>query len=896
MTDLDAALWLLWAKTDREHKESGRYHPLLCHMIDVAAVTQALWDLSFTDGLRKQFASALGLTFDETRRTLAFWAALHDLGKASPGFQRQHDPSKARLQDAGWVFPRIVGRESSRHGVITAYTLPAILEEAGAMPKRMARAVSCVVGGHHGSWPTPREVQKLTQDTIGDGQWVSSRLQIVSVLRELFQPAMVVFQRTDRQMNALFTLASGLTSVADWIGSMEDFFAFHESEIGLREYHQEAYGRAEHALRALHWVGWRPPACTATFHDLFSFEPRSMQQNVVELAPNLTQPSLVIIEAPTGSGKTEAALYLADHWAQTLQQRGLYVAMPTMATSNQMYARVKTLLQRRYPGLAIKPLLLHSQARWQDDYQAHRLYANADEAASASERVSDMSWFLARKRSLLAPLGVGTVDQSLLSVLQTRHFFVRLFGLAHKTIVFDEVHAYDTYMTTLFERLLGWLRAVDASVILLSATLPAEVKRRLLEAYRGAPAPDLALTDYPAITWASGERVGMESLPQGESRTVGIEWQDRDPAAIAVRLNAELVEGGYAAVICNTVRRAQEVYEAIAAAAPDDTRIILFHAQFPIAWRQVIESRVLRRCGKEDRTGERPLGKAIVVATQVIEQSLDLDFDLIISDMAPLDLLIQRAGRLHRHERPVRPQPLVAPRLLICRPEEQDGAISWGNDGYVYEPYILWRSYLALEGRHALHLPAETRSLIESVYGAEPPDLDTRAPQVAAARAKRDKDECDARDAAEQRLIPASDSDALLSASNAGLEEETPDIHQAFQALTRLGPPSLSGVCLYQTPNGLYLEPDGTGPAIDLDAKPMRRLTRAIARHALSLTHPGVRHALLNDPASAPNGWHEHALLRDHRIIILIDGTGETGKYRVRLDREYGLRITREGE
>ena len=318
--------------------------------------------------------------------------------------------------------------------------------------------------------------------------------------------------------------------------------------------------QARRALEDLGWIGWQPPTVFATFRELFGFDPRPMQQAVVELAEQLQEPSLVIIEAPTGEGKTEAALYLADHWSRVCQQRGLYVAMPTMATSNQMFGRVTTVLGQRYPTELVNVHLVHSQALWRDDMQALRL-DTADERQGGT--VAAMAWFLPRKRTLLAPFGVGTVDQALLSVLQARHFFVRLFGLSHKTVIFDEVHAYDTYMSTIFQRLLGWLRAVGTSVVILSATLPAQTRRELLQAYTGDPDAPYPQVSYPAISWAAKGRVRVLPLETPAQRTVTLEWAKREVDSMAERLADELREGGCAAVICNTVKRSQEVYSAL---------------------------------------------------------------------------------------------------------------------------------------------------------------------------------------------------------------------------------------------------------------------------------------------------------------------------------------------
>jgi CRISPR-associated endonuclease/helicase Cas3 len=527
-------------------------------------------------------------------------------------------------------------------------------------------------------------------------------------------------------------------------------------------------------------------------------------------------------------------LYLADRWAHGEQQRGLYVAMPTMATSNQMHGRVTTVLRKRYGEGTVAPLLVHGQARWTVTAPLPQVVSDG-ENTGASTRA--MAWFLPRKRSLLAPFGVGTVDQSLMSVLQTRHFFVRLFGLSHKTVIFDEVHAYDTYMSTLFQRLLTWLQAVGTSVVLLSATLPAQTRRELVKAYAGDGA-DVPDAPYPAITWATAGQVGTIPLPATEGRVLSLAWMSRDPAQIVAALTAALREGGCAAVICNTVGRAQEVYRAVRDAelvAAGD--LILFHAHTPFAWRDQIEKEVLSRFGKG---GERP-HKTIVIATQVIEQSLDLDFDVMISDLAPVDLLLQRAGRLHRHARPSRPAPTATPCLLVAVTEGEEFP-EFGNDTYVYEPYVLLRSFLALRGRERLVLPQETSGLIEAVYGDVPlvglsADWDAKLDQARQKMARNDdKDGFEAR----KRLVPSPRDEGLLTGLNADLEEDASAVHAAFQALTRLGEPSVALVCLHTVGAGLHTEPDGAGQPVILERKPDADMTGDLARHTISLTHRGV--------------------------------------------------------
>jgi CRISPR-associated endonuclease/helicase Cas3 len=871
---------LLWAKLSRDKTRS---HPLICHLLDVAEMTQTLWRDALTAGQRARWAVALGLDDEAAGRLLAFWAGLHDLGKASPAFQRQWREAEASLSTAGLPFPKRFVDEFCPHGRITTATLPAMLTAETGLSPRPAARIARAVGGHHGAWPTPAEEQAVKSDERGGAEWDAVRRDLLHVLRDVLQPSTLAdwpLSRADD--NAFLTWFSGLVSVADWLGSMEEHFPYVEAPLEPAQYARRAATQAQDALPSLHWTDWQPPAAPLPFTELFPFQPSDMQKKVIDLAAQLNQPALVLIEAPTGSGKTEAALYLADAWARALQQRGMYVAMPTMATSNQMWERVGEFLRRRYPQSDLSPLLVHSQARWVEPPPEATLQDETEEAIAAA-----LAWFLPRKRSLLAPCAVGTVDQALMSVLQARHFFVRLFGLSEKTVIFDEIHAYDTYMSTLFQRLLGWLRAMSASVVLLSATLPAQTRRDLLEAYAGRPL-NLPPVEYPAITWATSGDAGVVPLPRPEDRRVALRWLSREPEAVVDVLRTTLQEGGCAAVICNTITRVQEIYRALKEAhlVPDDA-LTLFHARYPLARRNEIEKGVLARFGKN---GARP-ERAIVVATQVIEQSLDLDFDVMVSDLAPVDLIVQRAGRLHRHPGRTRPDPVAAPRLYVAVDAEGDAMPDFGRDVYVYTPYLLLRSYLVLRGRDVLTLPGEVAALIEAGYGDEPlPDTPPAlAAALDAARQKmqqtEDKEEYEAR----RRLVGKPSFDELLTETRAGLEEDAPDVHAAFQALTRLGPPTIPLVCLHKTPAGLNTEPDGSGASVDLDRKPDAETTKALARATVGVSHRElVKFLLAQEP---PAAWRTHSLLRDHRVAIFLDGVYTCGDHTLHLSRELGLQV-----
>jgi len=371
-------------------------------------------------------------------------------------------------------------------------------------------------------------------------------------------------------------------------------------------------------LEAIGWTGWSPPDECVRFSSLFPFPlgPAPLQQLVDSLADSIPDPAMVLIEAPTGEGKTEAAFFLADHWNCTSGQRGTYVAMPTQATANAMFTRFQEYLQRRYPHQAVNFHLLHGQASLSADYQQLRKIAQVygqGETRSDTGQIMAQEWFTYRKRGLLGPFAVGTIDQALMAALPVHHGLVRMFGLAYKTVIFDEVHAYDTYTSNLLERLLTWLSELGCSVVMLSATLPANRRHGLIKAYTGCSSDQEP--GYPRITIAAPGMQKSRTFTVRESRTVQIEWVSSDFGVLASDLKKVLENGGCAACVCNTVRRAQEFYNTLREALRDtDIELDLFHARFPFEERDRREKCVQRRFGKD---GERPRA-AVLMATQVM--------------------------------------------------------------------------------------------------------------------------------------------------------------------------------------------------------------------------------------------------------------------------------------
>jgi len=885
---------LVWAKLSRP--DGSLAHPLVCHLIDVANVVRVLWSGSFGVHLKRFIAGSLALDEDTAGQWIAFWAGAHDLGKASPWFQAKCAPARDKLQASGFPFGR-PPRKVPPHSIVTGLVLEHLLTAGGkhfpSLPSTLASGVATALSGHHGVFATANELNNCGPRVRGIGPWEALRRDLLEELAK----ALDLVQREvpharQRPDHAFFLALAGLTSVADWLGSAEKYFPYAEEAVQLDAYFPLSQQRAQEAIADTGWLLRAPTTPFASFRKVFGFTPRPIQTWTENLQVD-DEPALVLIEAPMGEGKTEAALYLADRWGRELGQEGFFVALPTQATSNQMFERVQEFLRTRHPGHTVQLQLLHASAALSDAYRELRLAAIGDGAGrdpSPNEAtVVAEEWFSPKKRGLLSPFGVGTVDQTLLAVLQTRHQFVRLYGLAHKTVIVDEVHAYDVYMSTILERLLAWLRAMGTSVVLLSATLPADRRRALVEAY----APEAASADatpYPRITHVNHGSVHPVSVEARHRTAIDVHWVADQTEAIAMCLSKALADGGCAACILNTVGRAQNLYRALKRQlAAEGVDVDLLHARYPFDDRQTREQRTLDAFG---RGSEGRPHKAVLVATQVIEQSLDVDFDLLVTDLAPLDLVLQRAGRMHRHGGRARPPALRTPNLWIVDPPEGGSSVpDLGVSGYVYSPYILLRSLLVLKEYSAVRVPEDVDALIELVYGDPGPSAPTYAwsAALAEARDELDRESAVAHSKAESGLIRSPDTpDDILQAFCRELDEDDPTVHESLRAMTRMADPGVQVVCLHEAGDRLALDPEGRR-SVDLAPRPDQEAARALLGRSLKISHRGCVGELVAE--EAPSGWQRSALLRHHRALVFRDGMRRLGNCLLRLDPELGLVI-----
>jgi len=887
----------LWAKFTKGNETD--WHSLLWHLLDAAAVTKCLWEECLSASYKNSLANNFNLSLEDMGKLITFWVALHDLGKAGPEFQKKNKTRQKALKSLGFTFPTSRFKVDGFHATATTLILRRILSDCQLnIPRRFRIDLAATLGGHHGEFPDNAILIKSETEKfhVGDDLWQQVQEKIFSLLATFLEiPTIINFPEGNANTNPIFILLVGLTTAADWIASNEEFFPFLNADLPMEEYYSLAIKQAKNALTTLGWFGWKSAGQIASFTDLFpGFTPNQIQQKVIDLCPNLQSPFLAIIEAPTGSGKTEAALYLSDRITQRDQKAGIYIAMPTQATSNQMYTRTANFLAHRYSENKINLHLVHGAAMLSEMNDQFKPTSVWGEDEPDFSNIHAHTWFLPRKKTLLAPFGVGTVDQTFLSVLKSKHFFLRLFGLSHKVLIFDEVHAYDVYMTKIFKTLLHWLHAVGTSVIILSATLPDTTKKELVNAF-GAKETNIAQVKFPRITTVTEN--GTRSYYCGEvpSREIQLKWIDQNPGSIANNLKDQLADGGCAAVICNRINRAQEVFDALNEVYDNvSTEIILFHSRFPYCWRREIENHVISKFGKH--TSQRPY-RSIVVATQVIEQSLDLDFDIMVTDLAPVDLLIQRIGRLHRHDKsespPNRPGKLKQPLLILSAPELStvEKIPDFGADKYIYEPYFLLRTLSTLHERQSVLLPEETDRLIQEVYSLEqiPGMSDSIWDALQNMRSDLLQHQAKSARNADNYLIPSTNISFLGNLKSSFSDDLYSLSKKIISAPTREISPSISIVCLTRESDGIHILNDPY--PVDLNAPLSYKQKKSCLKASVTLNHWKVIKYFLHTPNIQQESFKESAILRWHFPVIFKNNKFETQTFSIQLDKQGGLKI-----
>lgn len=629
---------------------------------------------------------------DNVKRILTesapFFASIHDVGKISPDFQRMIYTSWLggvkdfpQLQNANEN--RAKRKDVSFHGKVSQVSVESSLPEQ--------EMLATIEGMHHGFKPNVSPVVE-NSDIYGGESWTALRHKLIDDLKRSF-PCSCANNLSEWNQASVI---GGFITVADWIASGGYFGNLLQNHPFSKD---DLKKKAHDAVRN---AGFIPLSIKQglQFEEIFGFSPRKIQSDLFE---SVSSPGVYVLEAPMGLGKTEAALYAAYKMLEKGLASGIYFGLPTQLTSNKIYERMESFLKKivsEESSYCLK--LLHSSAWLEED-------------AFGEDAKVGKSWFDSKKRGILAPFAVGTIDQALMAAMNVKHSMVRAFGLAGKVVILDEVHSYDSYTGTIMNALVDELKHIGCTVIILSATLTSSQKKKILN----LPLEQVLNESYPLIS-SQTDKFFSEISSLGESnRKVSIQISKDDKKAFDVAL--EKAENGEQVLwIENTVAEAQDAYKKLAAKSTEmGLECGLIHSRFIKKQRSEIENKWVSLYGKNGYSKRSACGR-ILVGTQVLEQSIDIDADYLITRICPMDMLLQRIGRLWRHRENDKIRPLTAKcETLVLSPVIEDVVKSdkiFGVTGVVYSPYVLSRTLEVLKSVETINLPDDIRGLLEGVY------------------------------------------------------------------------------------------------------------------------------------------------------------------------------------
>ena len=726
----------LWAK--KEEKDGLMYWlPLTVHLEDTGRIMGLLWEHWLSEGQKRTIADDTDLG----KQIAIFIGSIHDIGKASPAFQLKKGFSNSKDLDkeliekllrVGFIgidSPDLLSSpEKTPHGLAGEVILSVLSDRF-----KKENDIGSIVGGHHGRPIDNKSMisevlksykknlfQSENEDSDIYKRWLSMHTEILN--NALKNSGFKRCEDIPVLSQPAQAMLLGLLTMADWIASNTYFFPligiFDDNDIDMDKRCEHGFTKWRYSNQSDMWLPEIYADCNGLFKERFGFEPRDVQSIFAQTISDAKNPGLVILEAPMGLGKTEAALVGAEELAVKSGRSGLFFGLPTQATSNGIFPRIISWLKKQSVELGEKRglRLVHGKAFLNEEYNNLTSASNIDVDGDNEGREGFVvnQWFCGKKTAIMDDFVVGTVDQLLMMALRQKHLALRHLGISKKVVVIDEVHAYDAYMDQYLNMALEWLGAYNVPVILLSATLPKKSRVDFIKHYLKGKGVKLSkedmsslmLEDYPLITYTDNDKaLNVKDFAPIEDKSIEIKYTDTEN--LPKLMDSLLDGGGNAGVIVNTVKKAQDIAKELSEKFGDE-KVMLLHSSFIATDRVKNEEKLMKYLGKD---GDRPK-KLIVVGTQVIEQSLDIDFDVMISDIAPVDLLIQRMGRLHRHTRDNRPKKHKKPVLYVVG-NDKNLEFESGSKA-VYGGYLLARTGYFLGD--SIRLPSDISRLVQEVY------------------------------------------------------------------------------------------------------------------------------------------------------------------------------------
>jgi CRISPR-associated endonuclease/helicase Cas3 len=952
--ELSERAQILWGKTGDEN--SDLWLPLYTHLADAAAIAEILWDEWVPPGTKQVIVGGiLGLparTLEKKKVELAnniliLQTLFHDIGKAIPVFQMAPNSRFRRsngyqlaayVESAGLLFPERIHLPRVVHHSLASF---GILKRNG-----WDNSFAVIAGAHHGKPPSKNDVIMVkdgawkTQLGLNNPLWVDVQDELVAWAKQHIGVDTLEQIKVCRISKQAQVLLTGLVIMADWIASDESLFPL--IQIGAQP--NPSKKRASDAWECLELTPYQEFSALSqleTLDDLYQLRfsldrPRPVQYAIPKLLAEVSEPGIVIIEAPMGEGKTEAALVAAELLAKKTGRSGIFFALPTQATSDGIFERILKWVEKLQGTHSIT--LAHGKAHFNEKFRGLRFAATNVNDGEDAVIVSD--WARGRKRAILSDFVVGTIDQVLMGGLKQKHLMLRHLGLTNKVLILDECHAYDTYMSQYLYKILSWLGSYKVPVVVLSATLPADRRRELVNAYlntvsnptvsdsstepqfnSGASVPsgegelftEMPTAEYPLIIYSSGGQV-LTAAPSASGRKLTIGIEHLAEQEIISCLIKSLASGGCAGVIVNTVARAQRLARELSEVFGEEY-VTLLHSRFIAPDRVKREAELREQLGppqpdsseRDSCCTGRP-EKLIVVGTQVLEQSLDIDFDILISDICPMDLLIQRMGRLHRHTGRVR-SPLLEEAKCYVTGIEGDTRFQQDSQ-FIYGAYMLMNTQALLPEQ--ILLPDDISRLVQAAYDVNGVTVaeDVQAAYLEA-KAKHERAVRDAAAKAKQFQIGRPEggsrgpSATIIDWLNTDLSSD-PSGKRA-EATVRDTADSIQVLVIWEKQDGrLYTLPwlkDFEDRELPSDFSANEKLAQTVASSTVSLPRSMCAPWIIDQTIAAlekdcceklPEAWQQSSWLQGELFLILDENLcAEVLDFELKYDQDYGLCVER---
>lgn len=718
-----------WAKkSDRDG--TLKWLSVIDHLQDTAGIIGRLWELWLDDSQKKMITENL-ISEEDGKKLATFIAYVHDIGKVTANFVTKKSFTNSedldsevliKLERCGFkgIHNLELANANKSHHSIAGQVM---LEKFG-----VKRDVSSIVGSHHGKSVNSLEdielqLSSYSANYYGEENCSSDNL-FKKAQEELFNWALKKSGYSSVEdipeiSVPVQMILTGLLIMADWIASNEYYFPLipidDESACNPQVRIIDGFNKWRMSDT---WIAEDVYEASKIYEKRFGFNtPRYEQQVLFDVIEQIDEPGIIIFEAPMGMGKTEASLIAAEQLACKLGKSGLFFGLPTQATSDGIFPRIndkwlKSISEDMGEKLPIR--LKHGKSSLNDIYRhlSRNIY---EDDFTPGTFVNE--WFSGNKTSALDDFIVGTVDNFLMMSLKQKHLFLRHLGFSKKVVIIDEVHSYDSFMASYLYQSIKWAATYNIPIIILSATLPSERRKELVKNYligKGVKnieikkqLSSLNTDSYPLITYTDGEEVRIfDEFKTKHSKTIEIIREDSENLLNLVEDFSK--EGGVIGIVVNTVKKSQEIAKDLIFKFGEEN-VELLHSSFIATDRIKKEKNLMKIIG--GKIEDRPKFK-IIIGTQVIEQSLDIDFDVMISDLAPMDLLIQRMGRLHRHKN-IRPEIFKEPKFYVLGTSDvldfEKGSIA------VYDGYNLTRTQYFLPDK--INIPEDISPLVQNVYG-----------------------------------------------------------------------------------------------------------------------------------------------------------------------------------